>query len=96
MRDVTRYPEINDLYLASDALITDFSSVMFDYTVTGKPLVLFAPDLESYRDAGRGMYLDLTVDGPAPVLTNLDDLVQTCRRPDRSPAAERRPTPDFH
>src|SRR5699024_10701463 len=42
--DVTDYPLVNDLYLAADALVTDYSSVMFDFSVTGKQIVFLAPD----------------------------------------------------
>ncbi len=79
--DVTHHPEVNDLYLASDAMITDFSSAMFDYAVTDKPLVLFAPDLEDYRHTGRGLYLDLAAEGPAPVLTGVRELADACADP---------------
>ena len=67
--DVTRYPNITDLYLAADALITDYSSVMFDYTVTGKPVLFLTPDLERYR-AERGFYFDFEAEAPGPILTN--------------------------
>ncbi|MFM6940165.1 MAG: CDP-glycerol glycerophosphotransferase family protein [Rhodoluna sp.] len=66
--DVTRYPNITDLYLAADALITDYSSVMFDYTVTGKPVLFLTPDLERYR-AERGFYFDFEAEAPGPILT---------------------------
>ena len=49
--DVTSYPDVSELFLVADALITDYSSVMFDFTVTGKPLFFFVPDLENYRGA---------------------------------------------
>ena len=52
--DVTSYPEIAELFLAADALITDYSSVMFDYAVTGRPMLFFAYDLDDYRDACAG------------------------------------------
>jgi CDP-glycerol glycerophosphotransferase len=67
--DVTRYPNITDLYLAADALITDYSSVMFDYTVTGKPIIFLTPDLERYR-AERGFYFDFEAEAPGPILVD--------------------------
>jgi CDP-glycerol glycerophosphotransferase len=48
--DVSDYPDIADLYLATDVLVTDYSSAMFDFAVTGKPMVFFTYDLERYRD----------------------------------------------
>ncbi len=71
--DVTRHGDINDLYLASDVLITDYSSVMFDYAVTGKPMVFFTPDLDAYV-AGRGTYFDLREEAPGPLYTKVGDL----------------------
>lgn len=65
--DVTRHPDINDLVLASDILITDYSSLMFDYAVTGKPILLLTPDLDQYRDVTRGFYLDLDDLAPGPI-----------------------------
>lgn len=65
--DVTKYPDVAELYLAADILITDFSSVMFDFSVTGKPILFLAPDLERYR-AERGFYFDFEAEAPGPIL----------------------------
>jgi CDP-glycerol glycerophosphotransferase len=72
--DVTRYPNITDLYIAADALITDYSSVMFDYTVTGKPVIFMTPDLERYR-AERGFYFDFEAEAPGPILNTQDEVL---------------------
>ena len=56
--DVSGYPDINDLYLASDLLVTDYSSTVFDYAITDKPMVFLMHDLEQYRDTVRGLYFD--------------------------------------
>ena len=45
--DVSMHPEINDLILASDLLVTDYSSISFDYCVTNKPMYFLVPDLIS-------------------------------------------------
>ncbi len=50
VRNASQYPDIQELYVASSALLTDYSSVMFDYLSTGKPCFLYVNDLESYRD----------------------------------------------
>jgi CDP-glycerol glycerophosphotransferase len=73
--DVTTYPEITDLYLAADVCITDYSSVMFDFSITGKPILFFVPDLEEYRETLRGMYFDLGEISPGPMLETNDDVV---------------------
>jgi CDP-glycerol glycerophosphotransferase len=52
--DVTSYPDISELFLVADALITDYSSVMFDFSVTGKPIFFFTPDLDRYQEVLRG------------------------------------------
>jgi len=73
--DVTAYPDIADLLLAADALITDYSSVMFDYTATGKPIYFFTPDIEHYRGHLRGFYFDLAERAPGPVVATQAELV---------------------
>jgi CDP-glycerol glycerophosphotransferase len=73
--DVTRHPNITDLYLAADALITDYSSVMFDFTVTGKPIIFMTPDLERYR-AERGFYFDFEAEAPGPILNTQDEVLR--------------------
>lgn len=71
--DATFHPDIADLYIASDACVTDYSSVMFDYSVTRKPLYFFVPDLEDYLST-RPMYMDLSEIAPSPLCRELDDL----------------------
>jgi len=74
--DVTTYPEINDLYLAADVIITDYSSVMFDAVVAEKPLIFFVPDLDAYMNNGRGMYTDLRRIAPGPVVFTQHELAE--------------------
>ncbi|CAA9305336.1 MAG: CDP-glycerol:poly(glycerophosphate) glycerophosphotransferase [uncultured Friedmanniella sp.] len=66
--DVSRHPDVHELYLAADVMITDYSSTMFDFAVTGKPLLFYSYDLESYRDSLRGFYFDFEPLSPGPVL----------------------------
>jgi CDP-glycerol glycerophosphotransferase (TagB/SpsB family)/glycosyltransferase involved in cell wall biosynthesis len=56
--DVSAYPDTADLILASDTLVTDYSSIAFDYAITRKPMYFLVPDLAAYQDV-RGLYLDL-------------------------------------
>jgi CDP-glycerol glycerophosphotransferase len=71
--DATHHPDINDLILAADLLITDYSSIMFDYAVTGKPMVFLTPDLDQYRDQTRGFYMDFGEIAPGPICrTNIE------------------------
>ncbi|MEV4892496.1 CDP-glycerol glycerophosphotransferase family protein [Nonomuraea sp. NPDC055795] len=73
--DVTRHPDVAELYLAADALVTDYSSVMFDFAVTGKPMVFFTYDLERYRDELRGFYFDLEAGAPGPLVRDSEALI---------------------
>ena len=74
--DVTAYPDVNDLYLAADILVTDFSSVMFDFCVTGKPMYFLTPDLEQYRDSTRGFYFDFEAAAPGPLVRTTPQLCE--------------------
>ncbi|MFJ2368650.1 CDP-glycerol glycerophosphotransferase family protein [Microbacterium sp. NPDC087665] len=73
--DVTGYPETAQLLLAADALITDYSSVMFDFSVTGKPMYFLVPDIDHYRGTLRGFYFDLEERAPGPLVRSQDELV---------------------
>lgn len=72
--DVSGLPDINELFLASDMLVTDYSSSFFDYSVLERPIIFFAYDLENYRDNLRGFYLNYETDLPGPVTTTTDQL----------------------
>jgi CDP-glycerol glycerophosphotransferase len=73
--DVTRYPEVSELFLASDILVTDYSSVMFDFAVTGRPMIFFTYDLAQYRDELRGFYFDFEAEAPGPLLATSDEVL---------------------
>jgi CDP-glycerol glycerophosphotransferase len=66
--DVTSYPSMADLLLIADVFITDYSSAMFDFSSTGRPLVFFTPDLAHYSTDLRGFYFDLLAEAPGPVV----------------------------
>jgi CDP-glycerol glycerophosphotransferase len=74
VRDVTEHPSIEDLLLASDILVTDYSSVMFDYAVLDRPIIIYAPDWDAYRRT-RGVTFDLLAEPPGAVATTQADLV---------------------
>ncbi|MDE5671014.1 MAG: CDP-glycerol glycerophosphotransferase family protein [Eubacterium sp.] len=69
------YRTVEDLYLISDMLITDYSSVMFDYALLDKPMLFFTFDLEDYRDNLRGMYVDIEEEAPGPLVFNTDEVI---------------------
>ena len=74
--DVTDYPDVTELYIAADVLITDYSSVMFDFSVTGKPIIFLAPDIDRYR-AERGFYFDFEKQAPGPILNTAVEVLET-------------------
>jgi CDP-glycerol glycerophosphotransferase len=74
--DVSDHAESAELYLAADVLVTDYSSAMFDFAVTGKPLLLYTYDLEHYRDDLRGFYFDLADVAPTPLLRTSSELIE--------------------
>jgi CDP-glycerol glycerophosphotransferase len=87
VRDVSGHPDIRDLYLAADLLVTDYSSTMFDFSITGKPILLFPYDLAEYRDRLRGFYFDLEEVAPGPLLSTSRELVDAIADLDRVTAA---------
>ena len=75
VRDVSAFPDVRDLYLAADVMVTDYSSTMFDFAVTGKPLFFYTYDLDDYRDRVRGFYFDLAEVAPGPMLSTSEELI---------------------
>lgn len=59
--------DLNSLIMASEALITDYSSIVFEYCLTGKPMVFYAYDLDEFSDSGRGFYYNYMDYVPGPV-----------------------------
>ncbi len=72
--DVSKYSDINDLYLVSDMLITDYSSVFFDYANLKRPIIYYMYDFEQYRDELRGFYLSLD-ELPGPIVKTEEELI---------------------
>ena len=75
VRDLSSWPDVADLYLVADALVTDYSSTMFDFAVTGRPQVFFTYDLDDYRDRLRGFYFDLEEVAPGPLVATNEELL---------------------
>ncbi len=67
--------DVNELLAATDVLVTDYSGIFFDYLLTGKPVVFFAPDREAYAAAKNGFYLDLDA-LPGPVVADIPSLAR--------------------
>lgn len=80
--EVTDYPEVSDLYLAADAAIVDYSSLRFDFGVTGKPMIFHVPDLKRYQDT-RGWLFDFEPTAPGPLLDTTVEVVDALLDLDR-------------
>lgn len=74
IKDVSLYQDIRDLYLISDILITDYSSVFFDFGNLKKPIIFYTYDLELYRDKLRGFYFDFEQNAPGEIVVNKKEL----------------------
>ena len=81
VKDVSSYPDINDLYIASDILVTDYSSVFFDCAILERPVVFYMYDLDEYAGELRGFYLSLE-ELPGPIVKNEDSLIKEIRSAD--------------
>src|SRR5699024_2135915 len=66
--DVSGYPDIHSLLIVTDLLITDYSSIPFEFSILGKPMIFFAYDLEYYA-ATRGFWEDYESLVPGPIVT---------------------------
>ncbi|CAM3139887.1 CDP-glycerol glycerophosphotransferase family protein [Stackebrandtia soli] len=74
--DATDYPDAQDLLLATDILVTDYSTIMCDFANTGRPMLFYAYDLDNYRDILRDFYFDYESTVPGPILDNEADLAR--------------------
>lgn len=80
--NASHYSDISDLYLISDICITDYSSVMFDFANTKKPLLFFTYDLEHYKEDLRVFYFDFENEAPGPLIQTNDELIDSIQKID--------------
>jgi len=73
--DFSQYEDIRELYLISDLLITDYSSVFFDYANLKRPMLFFVYDIEEYRDHLRGFYFDFESKAPGPLVKTTEEII---------------------
>jgi len=74
--DVSYVDDITDLCVLADVLITDYSSVLFDYATTGRPILFYCYDLQQYAEQIRGFYLDIDHDLPGPIARSSQELIK--------------------
>lgn len=75
--NLSHYDDINSLFAVSSLLITDYSSIVFEYCLQGKPMIFYAYDLDEFSDRGRGFYRPYEEFVPGPVVRTTEDLI-TC------------------
>lgn len=80
--DLSSYDDIQELYVLSDMLITDYSSVFFDYAHSKRPILFFVPDLNHYIENVRGLYLNMEKELPGPLIKDNDELIDIIRNID--------------
>ena len=78
--DLTTYPDVRELLLATDLLIADYSSIAVEYSLLERPILLYAFDKEWYLDKDRGFYYDYEDTAPGPILTTMDELCACVRQ----------------
>ncbi|MEV6456855.1 CDP-glycerol glycerophosphotransferase family protein, partial [Streptomyces anulatus] len=77
--DVSGHPGAAGLLLVADVLVTDYAGLMFDFALTGRPMLFHTYDLEHYRDTVRGFCLDFETRAPGPLLVTTDEVAQALR-----------------
>ncbi len=77
--DVSGRPGAAGLLLVADVLVTDYAGLMFDFALTGRPMLFHTYDLEHYRDTVRGFCLDFETRAPGPLLVTTDEVAQALR-----------------
>ena len=80
--DVSEINDINELYIISDILVTDYSSVFFDYANLKRPMIFHMYDLEYYRDESNGFYMDLK-ELPGKITKTDEELIKAIKETDR-------------
>lgn len=78
VRNASDHPDVNELLLAADVLVTDYSSVIYEFALLGRPMAFFAPDLEAY-ERERGFYFDYRTGVPGPVFESTGPLAAWLR-----------------
>lgn len=78
--DASNHSDIRELYIISDLLITDYSSVFFDYANLNRPMIFFVYDIDSYRDQLRGFYFDFEKEAPGPLVKTTTEVISEIRK----------------
>lgn len=80
--NLSKYDDITEVYLMSDILITDYSSVFFDFANLKRPMLFYTYDLDKYRDVLRGFYINMEEELPGPLVFTTDEVIDTIKNID--------------
>lgn len=80
----SNYEDISHLYLISDLILTDYSSVFFDYANLKRPMIFYVYDIDNYRDKLRGFYFDFEATAPGPLVKTTDEVIAEIQALDSS------------
>lgn len=94
--DFSNHKDINELYLVSDILVTDYSSVFFDYANLKRPMLFYVYDIENYRDNLRGFYFDFETQAPGPLVRTTAELIDAIKEIDEEEFLQSQPMKDFY
>ncbi|MGL4688206.1 MAG: CDP-glycerol glycerophosphotransferase family protein [Fusobacteriaceae bacterium] len=78
--NASKYNDIQELYLVSDVLITDYSSVFFDYAILKKPIIFYPYDYEEYKNDDRGFYFEYSEIVPGPIVYDEENLIKEIKK----------------
>lgn len=78
--DLSNYPNLNSILLNCDVLITDYSSIIFEYSLLKHPMIFYAPDLDNFKVEGRGFYNDYETFVPGPVVEDYKEIIDLLNR----------------
>lgn len=78
--DFSNHEDIRELYLMADILMTDYSSVFFDYSNLKRPMIFYVYDIEQYRDNLRGFYFDFEQEAPGPLVKTTEEVIDTVKK----------------
>lgn len=81
--DFSHREDIRELYVVADILITDYSSVFFDFAILKRPMIFFVYDIEEYRDNLRGFYFDFEKKAPGLLTKSTEEVIAEVKRIDR-------------
>ena len=83
--DVTDYPDVNELYLAADLMVSDYSSAFWDYALLGKPMLCYAYDYEQFKES-TGLLLDMEKHFPGGIIRTEEEVIFRIKNMDEEKA----------